>query len=186
MGSGSGAAEESRLVQAILQKLLRNDFGIDLTMQLLNVLLMVNSKENFAAIDLVIFNLSDGCVKFLKAAAAPSYIKRVREIKQVEVASLPVGIIYSDLGESGCLELKLSGDDYLVLVSDGIEDMKEIKYAPSDREGWFIRYLRHMEEKSPEEMAKSIVEEALRLCNGRPDDDLSVAVISLKKNTAAK
>ncbi len=183
MGSGAEAAEESRLVQNILRKLLANDFGIDLTMQLLNILLLINScRESFAAVDLAVLNLADGKVKFLKAAAAPSYIKRVREIKQIEVASLPAGIVGSDMGESGCLELQLAENDYLIMISDGIEEMKNLKYTPSDREGWLTKYLRHMETISPEQMARNILTEAMKLCAGKPSDDLSAAVVLLQKN----
>lgn len=183
MGSGAQAANESRLVQGILKKLLTNDFSLDLTMQLLNILLMINAdRDNFAAVDLAVLNLSDGRVKFLKAAAAPSYIKRIREIKQIEVASLPAGIIAGQSGEAGCLELQLAANDYLVMISDGIEDIKNIKYVPSDREGWFIRYLRQMADSEPEELARLILMEAVKMCGGRPQDDFSVAVVRLQKN----
>ena len=60
-----------------------------------SVLLARSVEESFATIDLAVFDLHKGQLELIKVVAAPTYIKRGREVVRIDSACLPIGILSS-------------------------------------------------------------------------------------------
>lgn len=181
MGSGSIAAGESKMTLHCLKNLLKSGFDLSVAAKTVNSLLLLHTTgELFATIDLAVIDQSSGDVDFLKVSAVPSYIKRVREVIPVQSAALPVGILNQI--EIKPIQMKLSSNDYLIMVSDGIDDTKHKKARPEDKDGWLLNFLRRFEETDVKTFADAILKEALKMSGGKAKDDMTVVVAKLIKN----
>ena len=70
----------------------------------------------------------------------------------------------------------------LIMVSDGVADLKDMKLHPTDKDGWLINFIRRMDIGNEQKFAEAIIQEALRLANGKVKDDMSVLVMRLGKH----
>lgn len=178
MGSGRSAARESRLTVNYLSKLLEQNFDVDIAVKTVNSLLLAQSKgDKFATVDMAIVDRYTGEAEFLKIASAPSFIKRVREVKTIQAKSLPVGIL-SQI-EIEPIKMQLAVNDMLVMVSDGIADLKHIKFRCDDKEGWLVNFLRRSTIEDEQKFADAILQEAIRISGGEAKDDMTVLVTTL-------
>ena len=178
MGSGDTAARESKMTVDCLGKLLQAGFSIDVSVKTVNSLLALRSAgENFATVDMAIIDQYDGEVEFLKISAAVSYMKRVREIIPIRAAALPIGILNHI--EIVPTQAKMTANDFLIMVSDGIDDIKDLKQRYDDKDGWLINFLRRASYDDPQEFANEILNEAMRLSDGKAKDDMMVIVAKL-------
>ena len=168
MGKGSSAEEESKATVEMLKRLLEAGFQTDVVLRSVNSLLQLRSgEETFATVDMAKIDLGEGQLELLKIGAAPSYVKRGKEVFKLGASSLPLGILSQLEVESH--SKKLFPGDLLVMVTDGAGDM-------DGDTTWLLSYLRRMESRSPQVLADGIVREALRRNNGVLRDDLTVAV----------
>ena len=171
MGSGPRAAAESKQAIVLLERLLEAGFKKEVVLRSVNSLLQLRTgSETFATVDMALIDLVEGEVELLKIGAAPSMIKRGREVSSVGAPSLPLGIL-SRVEVKSYLE-KLEPGDLLVMVTDGAGDS-------GGQFSWLATFLRQMENSPPQIVADRIVEEAARCCDGRLRDDLTVAVCRL-------
>ncbi|WIW71349.1 SpoIIE family protein phosphatase [Anaerosinus gibii] len=178
MGSGDGAARESKMTVDCLGKLLQAGFSIDVSVKTVNSLLALRSAgENFATVDMAIIDQYNGEVEFLKISAAVSYIKRVREIIPIRAAALPIGILNHI--EIVPTQARMVANDFLIMLSDGIDDIKELKQRYDDKDGWLINFLRRADYDDPQDFANGILNEAMRLSDGKAKDDMTVIVVKL-------
>lgn len=178
MGTGKGAEKESKLTVNCLSKLLQHDFDIDVAVKTVNSLLLLQATgEKFATVDMAVVDKYTGEAEFLKVASAPSFVKRVREVKTINAAALPIGIL--NQVEIQPIKMQLAVNDILVMVSDGIADSKDIKLRNDDKDGWLINFLRRSDEKDEQKFAEAILEEAVRLSGGKAKDDMTVLVMIL-------
>ncbi len=118
MGTGIRAAVDSSLASGLTSRLLRAGFSYGSALRLVNSALMLKSKdESLATLDVMSIDLYTGNVKFYKAGAAPSFVKRRSKINEIKLASMPVGILNeTDFAET---EARLSQDDLIIMASDG-------------------------------------------------------------------
>ena len=65
------------------------------------------------------------------------------------------------------------------MVSDGIDDIKELKQRYDDKDGWLINFLRRADYDDPQDFANGILNEAMRLSDGKAKDDMTVIVVKL-------
>ena len=171
MGSGPRAAAESKQAIVLLERLLEAGFKKEVVLRSVNSLLQLRTgSETFATVDMALIDLVEGEVELLKIGAAPSMIKRGKEVSSVGSSSLPLGIL-SRVEAKSYLE-KLEPGDLLVMVTDGAGDS-------GGQFSWLGTFLRQMENSPPQIVADRIVEEAARCCDGRLQDDLTVAVCRL-------
>lgn len=176
MGSGNSAAKESRLTVNSLSRLLQQDFDVDVAVKTVNSLLLLQSQgDKFATVDMTILDKYTGEAEFLKIASAPSFVKRVREVKIIQAKALPIGILNQI--EIEPVKMQLAVNDVLVMVSDGIADLKDIKLRSEDKEGWLINFLRRSNIENEQKFAEEILQEAIRLSDGKPKDDMTVLVM---------
>ncbi|NLA26136.1 MAG: SpoIIE family protein phosphatase [Firmicutes bacterium] len=176
MGNGPRAAAESKATIVMLERLLEAGFNKEVVLRSVNSLLQLRrGDETFATVDMALIDLVEGELELLKIGAAPSMIKREKEVFAIGSPSLPLGII-SRMEVESYLE-KLQPNDLLVLVTDGAG-------APDGELSWLVSFLRMMENSPPQIVADRILEEAARRSGGPLRDDLTVAacrLISLKR-----
>ena len=124
--------------------------------------------ESLSTLDVVSVDLYSGETEFHKAGAALSFIRKNGEMYRVETPSLPVGIL-SDVSFT-CTADMLSSDDIIVMVSDG---------AVACGEDWIEHIIMSWEDKSMQELAHLINDEATARRHDGHDDDITVIALRL-------
>ena len=170
MGTGGRAAVDGGMAAGIMSKLIKAGLGFDCSLKVVNSALMIKSEdESLATLDVVSVDLYSGTTDFMKAGAALSFIRKAGEMFRVETPSLPVGIL-PDV-DFTCTQDELNEDDIIVMVSDG---------AIPTGEEWIERIIMRWQDKSMQELADLINDEATaRRTDGR-DDDITVIAMKLK------
>lgn len=175
MGSGGRAAVDGAMAAGITARLLRAGLEPDTVLKMVNTALLAKSgDESLTTLDVLQTDLFTGAIRVLKAGAAASLLKSGGRISRIEAPSLPIGI----LRETGFAVHTdtLTDGDVLMLMSDGVLD-KGLT--------WIEEYLRDAGDKSAQELADSVLEEALRRGNAEGHaDDMTVAVLCLHRNSA--
>ncbi|MDR1159271.1 MAG: stage II sporulation protein E [Syntrophomonadaceae bacterium] len=169
MGVGENAYGESQATVKLLENLLVQGFDKDLALQTINSVLMLrNTNECFATLDMLLIDLYTAEADFIKVGSAPAFIKNENRVETIAMSSLPIGILESaDIVNE---KRQLSQGNMIVLVSDGV------MYQPhsNTRALWLADFILHVSEKDPQLLAELIIRKALNLCEGRPDDDMTV------------
>ena len=119
-------------------------------------------------LDLCSVDLYEGRCRFLKTGAAVSFIKRGRAVEKISAASLPLGAFGQARTETAVREV--SDGDYIVLLSDGMTQ----GWPREDGEAQLERLLAGMEDVSPTEMARTLLQYAVKQQGGRIRDDMTV------------
>ncbi|MBQ3928517.1 MAG: SpoIIE family protein phosphatase [Clostridia bacterium] len=167
MGTGGRAAVDGGMAVSIMSKLIKAGLGFDCSLKVVNSALLVKSDdESLATLDVVSVDLYSGLTDFMKAGAALSFIRKENDMYRVETPSLPVGIL-PDV-EFTYTEDTLEPDDIIVMVSDG---------ATATGEQWIERIIEKWEDKSMQELADHINDEATARRNDGHDDDITVIAV---------
>jgi stage II sporulation protein E len=154
-----------------MEKLLYAGGKKDLTLELLNTLLMSREDECFATVDLCEIDLYTGKGEFIKAGAAPAFVIRKGVIFKIQSATVPVGIINNMNAEQ--TSVSFEDGDVIVMLSDGV-------IQSCDEGAWLLELLGHDgTSRSAGELAEHIVREA-RTVNRRRDD-ISAAVMFVRE-----
>ncbi len=171
MGTGGRAAVDSGMAVSITEKLLKAGLGFDCTLKVVNSALLVKSEdESLSTLDIVSLDCYTGLVDFMKAGAALSLIRKRGEIYRVETPSLPIGIL-SDV-EFTYTEDNLTPDDIIIMLSDG---------ALSSGDEWIERILLKWQDKSMQDLAHLINDEAVARRTDGHDDDITVIALRLRQ-----
>lgn len=172
MGTGRRAAGDSMATVRYLQRLLAAGFAVEVAVKTVNSLLLLKlPEETFTTVDMAVIDLAAGEAEFLKVGAAPSFVKRVREVATVQAASLPAGIVQQV--EIEPVRWLLAPGDIIVMVSDGVV---EVPGRAPGRETWVANFLRRMPDGEPQELAEQILRQATDLAGPRLRDDMTVLV----------
>ncbi len=177
MGTGEQASMESSTAVNMLEQLLEVGYDHDMTVRTINSILMLKSPgDSFSTLDLVIIDLYSGEARAIKIGAPPTYIKRGEEVKVIASSSLPMGII--DSIEFHTKKLSVNGDDFIIMVTDGVVDA----HGDKGKEEWIADLLRETGNRNPKEVARIIFERALEYYNGQARDDMTVIVSKVWEN----
>ena len=172
MGTGGRAAVDSNMTISILTKLLKAGLSEDCALQVVNSALMVKSEdESLATVDLAAVDLFTGKVEINKAGAPLTYVKKGGHLLKKTASSLPIGILGNI--KFAKENVRLNGDDMLIMLSDG---------AVSGSEKWLEQIIRGWSEKSCADLAKTVVNEAIKRRNDGHDDDITAVAIRLIDN----
>lgn len=166
MGSGRSAALTSRLTSVFIEKLLTTGSHKNVTLELLNNLLLSKSDESFATVDLLEIDLFTGQACFVKAGAAPAYVLRSSKLYKIASCTPPAGIVRYFNAEN--TKFVLEKGDMVVMLSDGI-------VQSSDDVPWLCEMLGTDSDEPPSHIAEKIIEKARKM-NLRDDDMTCVAV----------
>ena len=171
MGSGKRAAHESRLALQLLERMLDAGLAAGPAVRLLNTTLALRDRETYTTVDLATVDLERGRVEFVKIGAAPSFVRRAREVQVVAHAAPPAG--YLEGGDVHAGGGVLEPGDLVVLVSDGVlTAFGDVEAGTA----WIRGYLAGLEEDEPRRVAAHIVKEALRRAGDRAPDDMTVVI----------
>lgn len=172
MGSGEKALRSSQKAFELLEKYINADLDKKLAVELINSYIMLGkNKDNYATLDLVIFNPDDAALSFIKYGACPTYIKQDGKVKMISSTSLPIGA--SIKIEPSISKESLGRGDYLVIVSDGVLEAKN-----NDIE-WIKGLLNSITTVLPQRIADIILQEAIDTNYGAISDDMTVIVAKI-------
>ena len=166
MGTGAGAAQESREAAQLLERLLRSGFPAEYALRSLNSLAVLRELGGCTTVDLVRLQLDTGRGTLYKWGAASSYLLKNGQLRKIGTASPPPGL--SHQSRETVDRLSLGGGEVLILLSDGAgEDM-------------LLRTPWTAPEPSPGGLAAAIVEHG-----AQEGDDATVAVVRLRTPDAS-
>jgi stage II sporulation protein E len=172
MGSGGRAAVDSGLTIDLMSKLLRSGFGFDNATSIVNSAMMLKSgEESFSTLDIASIDIYTGEAGFLKAGAAPTYIKRGGIVECISQNSLPVGIIKGIQLEKDTVNLH--DGDIIVMFSDGVLNGSA---------SWLVKEIEDYHDENLNFFAGSIAKKAKELRNDEHGDDITVLVAKIEDN----
>lgn len=166
MGSGSEAALTSSLCTTFLQKMLSVGNGVDGAIKMLNSFVKSKSVECSSTLDLMELDLVSGRGRIVKCGAAPSFVRRGKNVFKLTAATLPLGILESIDAERLSFDV-LSGD-FIIMVSDGA--------MLSEDDDWLTSLLSDEWENDMNLMSKKIISRS-RQKGSR--DDISVVITKI-------
>lgn len=171
MGTGQGAAADSRLTAAVMKKLVCSGFTFDSGLKIVNSALIArNGEESIATVDAVEIDLMSGEAVFYKAGASCSFVRKGESIATLQKKSLPVGILRGVAFSKA--RFKAQAGDIIVLVSDGV--------AQKD-EQWLCDALLSWGNSNMEELSMHILKLACLRQKGQADD-MTVVAVRVERN----
>lgn len=172
MGTGGRAAVDGNMAVSVMGRLLRSGLSADSSLQIVNSALMVKSEdESLSTLDLTGVDLYTGKVTLKKAGAPASFVRKNGRVMVREMPSLPVGILNGVKFSSDTVNL--SSGDMVVMVSDGVI---------TGDEKWLEKLIRSWNEGSTQELARAVVDEAIKRRGDSPDDDITALAIRITDN----
>ena len=169
MGKGKKAASESLMVVKTIMSLLRCGVNTDMTLKMVNtVMMMKDDEDSFATVDLIIADKRTGRARFYKIGAAPTLIRRRNRVEEVKLAAVPLGIVNGF--RIRYVETEIKKGDWIIMMSDGISDggdgrgiLDQIKETAGS-----------VRSEDPQTMCDLILNQASDSYIGRERDDLTV------------
>ena len=86
---------------------------------------------------------------------------------------MPIGIL--DQIDASVETVELYPNDYLIMSTDGVKDC-----VPNLSADWLERVLIQAPRKGASELAEYLLQQVLTICNGEPDDDLTISVAKVR------
>ncbi len=174
MGSGEKANRDSEKVLDLMEKLMEAGYDIATAISLLNNALSVSEEEqNMSTLDVCSLDLYSGMCQFRKVGAAASFLKSNTYVERITMNTLPLGIFQSL--ETEVVTRELIENDYIIMVTDGVIE----SLAAGGYEDMLCSYMEDLQETNPGEMARKILQLALRCSGGRIMDDMTVVVLGI-------
>ena len=167
MGSGQRAEAQSAMTIGLIENFYRAGFDNELALSNVNKLLAVNNQESYSALDICIMDLEQGCVDIIKVGSPFGAIRRTDRIDIVEGGALPIGVL--EHTSPKYYKTTISTTDFLIMMTDGVTDA-------FDNQDNFTDYLATLETLNPQELAESILSEAVRRSESIAKDDMTVLV----------
>lgn len=177
MGSGAAAARDSRLLTTLLKDFLRAGVGPAATLETLSGALGLAGELDggFTTVDLLRLDLFSGAGTLYKLGAAPTYLRRGGLVSRVTAAALPAGLEGPEGGAPDESRFRLSAEDFVLLVTDGVTDGQE--------DEWLRSLLEHYDGESPRALAQQVLSSPGA---GREDDRTVVAVRLGRRSARAR
>lgn len=177
MGAGSDAREESDTAISLLEKMLSLGFATETAVKTVNTALFIRSgRENFATLDVVIFNGVNGIADFVKIGGAPSLICSNRGIKIIKAATPPVGILDSIELQTDRQVLALG--DMIIMMSDGVW---EAIYESGGSGGWLDDILKQIQNNDPQKVAGYLLYLAKKATGNKARDDMCIQIALIEE-----
>ena len=171
MGTGGRAAVDGAMACGIMSRLIEAGIGFDAAVKIVNSALIVKcGDESLSTMDIAALDLFNGSAEFMKAGAPESILRKEGKASVIDMPSLPIGIL-NDAGLAKSSD-SLSDGDMLIMLSDG---------ALSSGIDWVIEEIENFNGNIPQELAETIVSQAIALRSDGHDDDITVVVTMLCK-----
>lgn len=174
MGSGMDACKESEIVVELLEQFLESGFSQEAAARMVNSALVLKGREEmFSTVDICAVDLYTGICDFLKAGAAATFIKRDHWVEAIESESLAAGLVQRL--DFDTASRKLYHGDYLIMMTDGVLDA-----LPAEREEETMKeIIMDIQDASPREVSRGILERVLGYSDYRARDDMTVLVANV-------
>ena len=170
MGSGYKAEQMSATSISLVESFYRAGFDNDTILSCVNKLLVGSGNEIFCAVDVVVLDLYNGLTDFIKLGACAGLVKNDGKVEIVSGSSLPLGVL--EEMKPSITKKALMGGDVVVLLSDGVADCFKDPVA-------LARVFAEVSLNVPQSIADVILNKALKLCNNKPADDMTVVVAKI-------
>lgn len=177
MGAGPEALEESKTAIQLLGKLLSLGISTEIAVKTVNTALFIRSgRENFATLDVMMFNGVNGIADFIKIGGAPSLICSENGIKIIKSSTPPAGIL--DNIELHTERQVLAPGEMIIMMSDGVWE------AIFESREWLNAVIRQISHNSPQKIASYLLYLAKKATENKARDDMciQVAVIEEEEN----
>ncbi|MDO4308606.1 MAG: SpoIIE family protein phosphatase [Eubacteriales bacterium] len=176
MGSGMEACRESEVVVELLEQFLESGFSQETAARMVNSALVLNGREGmFSTVDICAVDLYTGICNFLKAGASATFIKRDHWVESISSESLAAGLVQQM--DFDTASRKLYHGDYLIMMTDGVLDA-----LPLEREEETMKeIIMDIQEQTPKEISRGILERVLGYSDYRARDDMTVLVAGMWK-----
>ncbi len=172
MGTGGRAAVDGNMAVSVMGRLLRSGLSADSSLQIVNSALMVKSEdESLCTLDVTSVDLYTGKITLRKAGAPMTFIKKGGRVTTREMPSLPAGILNGIKFSSDTINLTTG--DMVVMVSDGVV---------TGDEKWLEKLIRTWNEGSAQDLARTVVAEAIKRRGDSHDDDITALAIKVTDN----
>lgn len=172
MGSGEYANRISESAITLLESFYRAKMPSELILSTINKLLTFSKEESFVCADIAIINLENGWTDIVKIGSPSGFILSGTTVKVLDGGSLPLGIL--DCLRPDTASYSLSENDILLFVSDGICDAFG---SPTD----LYDALRSIQSGNPQQIADTLLQQALTAYGGVAKDDMTVLAVRLFK-----
>jgi len=176
MGSGPEARKSSQIAIKMLERLLMSGFDKETSIDLINATIMNENEEIYATLDIIIVDLFNGKIEFIKNGACPTYIKNGKKVQIIKSLSLPAGILNNI--NLTTYDKDISNQDIIVMCSDGVIDAN-VEYK--NKELWVKYILEDVETTSVQKISDIIINEAVDNNYGIVKDDMSLIVCKISK-----
>ena len=170
MGSGAKAEQMSATSIGLVESFYRAGFDNDTILSCVNRLLVGGGNEIFCAVDMVVLDLYNGLADFIKLGACSGLVRSSGKVEIVSGSSLPLGVL--DAMTPSITKKALAGGDTVVLMSDGVADCFNDPNAVANA---FAEVALNV----PQSIAETLLNKALKRCNNRPADDMTVVVAKI-------
>ena len=170
MGSGDKAEQMSATSISLVESFYRAGFDNDTILSCVNKLLVGSGNEIFCAVDVVVLDLYNGLADFIKLGACAGLVKNDGKVEIVSGSSLPLGVL--EEMKPSITKKALMGGDVIVLLSDGVADCFKDPVA-------LARVFADVSLNVPQSISDVILNKALKLCNNKPADDMTVVVAKI-------
>lgn len=167
MGSGEGAAGESRLMLTLLKDFLHAGVEPMAALTTLTGALSLRGEVDggFTTVDLLRLDLFTGNTELFKLGGAPTYLRRGEGVSRVTGTTLPAGLELDKESKPDVTRFRLGAEDFVLMVTDGITD--------GDEDAWLRQMLGQYHGESPRELAQGVLASPGA---GREDDRTVVAL----------
>ncbi len=175
MGSGEYAHKVSESTISLLESFYRAKMPSSLVLSAVNKLMTFNKEESFACVDVAVVDLENGRADIVKIGSPLGFILSGNTVKVLESTSLPIGILDSLRPDTASYELL--EDDILLFLSDGIADAFG---STTD----LYEALRRVPLHNPQQLADTLLEQALQAYGGKAKDDMTAVAVRLFRSVA--
>jgi stage II sporulation protein E len=168
MGSGERANRDSQMVIEFMEKFIEAGFNREKAFSMVSSAVMSQNEEfGLTTLDMCSINLMNGELDFIKAGAAPSFVKRGKRVDKITSDTLPLGS--RERINPITQTTRITNNDMLVMVSDGIMDAIESEGIIGVDE-----LIGRSNAQIPHELSDAILRYAISCQGGRIRDDMTV------------
>ena len=170
MGTGSEAAQDSRMLLSMMERFLKAGIAVDDALHTVAPAFRMRVEGlRGVTLDALTVDLYTGKADCLKCGAAPSYLKTGGGVTTLAGESLPIGLMQSP-DEAEPIPLRMMHGDLFVMLSDGVSDGTD--------DAWVQQLLTERAGDSPKELAARLV--AMAAERGAVDD-MTALVVRLER-----
>ena len=173
MGSGEYARRISESTISLLESFYRAKMPSSLVLSTINKLLTFSREETFACVDIAVVDLDSGAADIVKIGSPLGFILSGNTLRILESASLPLGILESLHPDASSYTLQ--ENDVLLFLSDGITSAFG---SSSD----LYEALKKIPASNPQQLADTLLQQAVTLYGGTAKDDMTVLAVRLFKS----